>query len=123
MKWITADQLPSILARLPENPRIIASGNFATPRTLLDLVDAQVSSYTLHMLNAQPGIPDRESIDCFSKRNNTNVFTFMTDQLNFCCSNIIISTWASISRLAVILKIFINKDTSRFLESVTLETN
>ncbi len=68
MKWITADQLPSILARLPENPRIIASGNFATPRTLLDLVDAQVSSYTLHMLNAQPGIPDREGVtyeSCF----------------------------------------------------------
>lgn len=62
MKWISADQLPSVLAQLPENPRIVASGNFATPHTLLDIVDAQLPTYRLHMLNAQPGIPDREGV-------------------------------------------------------------
>ena len=62
MKRITLDQLTSVLAHLPPNPRIVASGNFATPHTLLRAVDEQVPEFTLHMLNAQPGIPDREGV-------------------------------------------------------------
>jgi hypothetical protein len=34
MRVINADQLKSVLANLPSNPRIIASGNFATPHTI-----------------------------------------------------------------------------------------
>jgi acyl-CoA hydrolase len=62
MRIINTDQLKSVLANLPENPRIIASGNFATPHTLLKAADENISEFTLHMLNAQPGIPDREGI-------------------------------------------------------------
>ena len=62
MRVITVYQLKSVLANLPENPRIIASGNFATPNTLLKAADENISEFKLHMLNAQPGIPDREGI-------------------------------------------------------------
>ena len=62
MRIINLDQLKSVFANLPENPRIIASGNFATPHTLLKLADENISEFTLHMLNAQPGIPDRDGI-------------------------------------------------------------
>ena len=62
MRVITPEQLKSVLANLPDNPRIIASGNFATPNTLLKAADESISEFKLHMLNAQPGIPDREGI-------------------------------------------------------------
>lgn len=62
MRVITPEQLKSVLANLPDNPRIIASGNFATPITLLNIADQSISEFRLHMLNAQPGIPDREGI-------------------------------------------------------------
>jgi acyl-CoA hydrolase len=62
MRVINTDQLKSVLANLPNNPRIIASGNFATPHTLLKAADENISEFRLHMLNAQPGIPDREGI-------------------------------------------------------------
>jgi acyl-CoA hydrolase len=62
VKRITVEQLASVFAHLPPNPRVVASGNFATPRTLLGVLDEQVPEYTLHMLNAQPGIPDREGV-------------------------------------------------------------
>jgi acyl-CoA hydrolase len=62
MRVITTEQLKSVLANLPSNPRIIASGNFATPHTLLAAADEALPEFILHMLNAQPGIPDREGI-------------------------------------------------------------
>lgn len=54
--------LDPIFAALEPDSRVVASGNFATPRTLLDAFDKAVSEYRLHMLNAQPGIPDREGV-------------------------------------------------------------
>ncbi len=62
MRVINVEQLQSVLANLPSNPRIIASGNFATPTVLLDAADKALPEFKLHMLNAQPGIPDREGI-------------------------------------------------------------
>jgi acyl-CoA hydrolase len=62
MRVVTTEQLKSILASLPANPRIVASGNFATPKTLLALADECIPEFRLHMLNAQPGIPDREGV-------------------------------------------------------------
>ncbi|MEO0025115.1 MAG: hypothetical protein RL196_1556 [Actinomycetota bacterium] len=62
MKRITAEQLKAVFASLGKNPRVVASGNFATPNTLLGLFDEVVPEYRLHMLNAQPGIPDREGV-------------------------------------------------------------
>ncbi len=62
MKRITAEQLKVVFESLGSNPRVVASGNFATPHTLLGLFDEVVPEYRLHMLNAQPGIPDREGV-------------------------------------------------------------
>ncbi|MFM8775046.1 MAG: hypothetical protein ACKOFP_14750, partial [Actinomycetota bacterium] len=62
MKRISLEQLAGVLSGLPANPRIVASGNFATPHAVLDLADRTLETFTLHMLNAQPGIPQREGI-------------------------------------------------------------
>ncbi len=62
MRVINGDQLKTILSNLPSNPRIIASGNFATPKTLLKIADEAIPEFILHMLNAQLGIPDREGV-------------------------------------------------------------
>jgi acyl-CoA hydrolase len=62
VKVVPLEQLPARLQHLPEEPRIIASGNFAAPLALLSALDAQLPNYRLHMLNAQPGIPDREGV-------------------------------------------------------------
>ena len=62
MRKITESQLASILADLPKNPRVVASGNFAAPKTLLKVLDDNVAEFKLHMLNAHPGIPDREGV-------------------------------------------------------------
>lgn len=59
---MTASSLEELLARLPANPRIVASGNAATPWTLLGLVDSLLPTYVLNVLNAQPGLPDREGV-------------------------------------------------------------
>lgn len=62
MKVINVEQLGQILAALPQNPRVVASGNFASPNVLLAALDASVPEFKLHMLNAHPGIPDRDGI-------------------------------------------------------------
>ena len=62
VKTITIEQLRGILEDLPDNPRIVCSGNFAMPRTLLGLIDEVVPRFRLTMLNAQPGVPDRDGI-------------------------------------------------------------
>ncbi|MEN9748211.1 MAG: hypothetical protein RLZZ603_903 [Actinomycetota bacterium] len=62
MKVINVEQLKGILASLPDNPRVVASGNFASPKVLLQAIDESVETFRLHMLNAQLGIPDREGI-------------------------------------------------------------
>lgn len=62
MRVITLEQLPSVLSKVGSNPRIVASGNFATPYTLLNAVDAAMPEYRLHMLNAHGPIPDRAGV-------------------------------------------------------------
>ena len=62
MKVISVEKLKQILAALPHNPRVVASGNFAAPKTLLKALDESVPEFKLHMLNAQAGIPDREGV-------------------------------------------------------------
>lgn len=62
MRTITIEEFKRVLLDIPDNPRVLASGNFATPKTLLAAFDQSVPKYTLHMLNAQKGIPDREGV-------------------------------------------------------------
>ncbi|WP_435742145.1 acetyl-CoA hydrolase/transferase family protein [Nocardioides sp. SYSU DS0663] len=54
--------LSPALGRLPENPRVVVSGNHATPWHTLRLVDEALSSYRLWALNGQRGLPDREGV-------------------------------------------------------------
>ena len=62
MRVVNLEQLKRILANLPENPRVVTSGNFATPHVLLRTLDEVVPEYRLHVLNAQRGLPDREGV-------------------------------------------------------------
>jgi acyl-CoA hydrolase len=62
MRIINESQLEKILEGLPFNPRVVASGNFAAPNTLLRVLDKAVPEFRLNMLNAHPGIPDREGV-------------------------------------------------------------
>ncbi len=61
-KSVSIEALGRILAALPGVPRVVASGNFAVPATLLAAVDAAIPEYRLYMLNAQLGLPDREGV-------------------------------------------------------------
>jgi len=47
---------------LPGTPRVVASGNFASPTALLGHVDKVLERYRLNVLNAQPGIPTRNGV-------------------------------------------------------------
>jgi len=62
MRVINYEQLKSLLAGY-EYPRIVASGNYAPPNTLLKAADESISHFKLNMLNAHPGIPDRDGIE------------------------------------------------------------
>jgi acyl-CoA hydrolase len=55
-------KLDAALSDLPVEPRIVVSGNHATPWHLLGLIDASVDHYRLWTLNGQRGLPDREGV-------------------------------------------------------------
>jgi len=59
---ISAEQLSSVLSRLPGRPRVVAGGNFATPWRALAVLDGAVAEYRLFVLNGQPGLPDRDGV-------------------------------------------------------------
>jgi acyl-CoA hydrolase len=61
-KTVRIEDLGSALAALPARPRVVASGNAATPWTVLREIDAQLESYVLHLLNPHAGVPDREGV-------------------------------------------------------------
>ena len=58
----TDTRLDALLRSLPDNPRIVISGNHAMPRELLGRIDAALASYRLWALNGQHGLPDREGV-------------------------------------------------------------
>jgi acyl-CoA hydrolase len=62
MRAVTADSLEALLAGLPYRPRVVTSGNAATPWTLLGVLDRALPQFVLHMLNPHPGVPDREGV-------------------------------------------------------------
>jgi acyl-CoA hydrolase len=57
------EELRRALSDIPEQPRVVASGNFATPWQLLEEVDKLLPTYRLSVLNAQHGMPDREGVE------------------------------------------------------------
>jgi acyl-CoA hydrolase len=58
VRTINEDQLGAI----PGTPRVVASGNFATPWRALSALDAAVAEYRLFMVNAQAGVPERDGV-------------------------------------------------------------
>ena len=62
MRAVSESGLAQICAALPANPRVVASGNGALPRQLLEVLDAHVPAYRLFVLNAHHGIPTRPDV-------------------------------------------------------------
>lgn len=63
MDLTTPEHLQAHLSALPiAEPRVVAGGNFATPRTLLEVADRSFATWRLFVLNAQPPLPSREGI-------------------------------------------------------------
>jgi acyl-CoA hydrolase len=62
MRTVDEAALTDILCRLPLGVRVVAGGNAAAPRVLLDVLDKAVEHYRLFMLNAHLGIPARQGV-------------------------------------------------------------
>ena len=62
VKTLDISRITEALEGVPAAPRVVVTGNFGTPWTLLRAIDAILPTYRLYTLNAQPGIPDREGV-------------------------------------------------------------
>jgi acyl-CoA hydrolase len=62
MQIVSLDALTARLAALPGTPRVVSSGNFAMPLTLLGAVDKALAEFRLYALNGHPGLPDRDGV-------------------------------------------------------------
>ena len=63
VRVISEHELQRALEAAPgPEPRVVASGNLATPRTLLDVLDRSVERYRLFMLAAQAPLPVRDGV-------------------------------------------------------------
>lgn len=60
MNRVSASVAASAIAG--RNPRIVVSGNHATPTALMAAIDAAVPEYRLWALNAQTGMPHRDGV-------------------------------------------------------------
>jgi hypothetical protein len=56
---VSESKLRAVLGGLPGSPRVVISGNFATPWPALRILDAAVPQYRLFAINAQVGVPHR----------------------------------------------------------------
>lgn len=62
MRIVDEAILTSLLESLPTNPRVVVTGDFAVPRTILGVIDRTLPEYKLFILNAYGEIPDREGV-------------------------------------------------------------
>ncbi|MFC8502564.1 acetyl-CoA hydrolase/transferase family protein [Pedococcus sp. NPDC057267] len=62
MRTVALAALERRLAALPGVPRVVVSGNAATPWTVVDALDRALPAYRLWMLNAGAGVPAREGV-------------------------------------------------------------
>ena len=62
MRIVSIEDLGRYFASLPGNPRVVVSGNVAVPWEAVRALDENKDTYTIHALNAPPGIPDREGV-------------------------------------------------------------
>lgn len=62
MRVVSESRLTAVLSGVPNTPRVVVSGNFATPTRALAILDRTLPEYRLFALNAQAGLPDREGV-------------------------------------------------------------
>jgi acyl-CoA hydrolase len=62
MHTVSVEELGAVFGRLPDLPRVVVSGNFATPTVALEVLDRAVEQYRLFALNAQHGLPSRQGV-------------------------------------------------------------
>ncbi|MFI5099627.1 MAG: acetyl-CoA hydrolase/transferase family protein [Actinomycetes bacterium] len=65
MRQVSMEQMAAAVARsagAAGRPRVVVSGNFATPWAAVDALDVLIPDWTLHMLNAQHGVPHRTGL-------------------------------------------------------------
>jgi len=63
VRVVTLEQLGQVFSSLGlQEPRIVSSGNFAAPTRVIEVLDSAVERYRLCLLNAQPGLPDRDGV-------------------------------------------------------------
>jgi acyl-CoA hydrolase len=63
LRVLSPEAMRRQLAALPvDTPRVVVSGNHATPRELLRAADESLETFRLFALNAPPGIPDRDGV-------------------------------------------------------------
>lgn len=64
LAWVVSstNALKKLLRSLPANPRIVISGNHATPWEAVSIIDETLPEYRLWALNGQPGLPDRDGV-------------------------------------------------------------
>jgi acyl-CoA hydrolase len=63
VRVVDIDQLGQVFGSLGlEQPRVVTSGNFAAPSTVIDALDRSLETYRLCLLNGQTGLPDRDGV-------------------------------------------------------------
>ncbi len=62
MRIVSTERLSAVLAALPGTPRVVVGGSSGTPWRALAVLDAAVAEYKLFVINAQPGMPDRDGV-------------------------------------------------------------
>ncbi|MBC9958154.1 acetyl-CoA hydrolase/transferase family protein [Yimella sp. cx-51] len=62
MKYVALDALTARLAGLPGRPRVVVSGNVATPWRAVEALDRALPTYVLNILNGAPGVPTRDGV-------------------------------------------------------------
>jgi acyl-CoA hydrolase len=62
VQTVTIEEFQKRLGGVPDNPRIVTSGNMAIPLEAVRAVDEALPAYVLHALNAPKGLPEREGV-------------------------------------------------------------
>ncbi|HUW78840.1 MAG TPA: acetyl-CoA hydrolase/transferase C-terminal domain-containing protein [Candidatus Nanopelagicaceae bacterium] len=63
MRLVNETELSKIFDSFPHIPRVVVSGNEATPFSTLRILDGVIENYRLFAINAQRGFPDREGVE------------------------------------------------------------
>lgn len=56
-------QVRALIRRAPAHPRVVSSGASVAPLALLGLVDDELDTYRLNIINASPGVPVRAGVE------------------------------------------------------------